>query len=259
VPELPEIAAAVEQLAQAIAGRTILRLEVLHAAIAKKMPAKAASSLSGIVIAGVERRGKHQIVRLGDGRVIVAHFRLNGEWEVGRHDDPLPRFARAVLTMDDGTRVVLVDSRALSSLVLAATAEQVLPRMGPEADDPAFTADALGAALAKRRGPIKPVLLDQRVVAGLGNIYAAEALWLAKISPFAPASKLGPERRARLVRAIKDVLRRAPSGRYWMSDRVTNWRVYDREGQACKRCGGKIRRSAQGGRSTFHCPSCQTR
>ena len=131
--------------------------------------------------------------------------------------------------------------------------------MGPEADDPAFTADALGAALAKRRGPIKPALLDQRVVAGLGNIYAAEALWLAKISPFTPASKLGAERRTRLVRAIRDVLRRAPSGRYWMSDRVTNWRVYDREGQKCKRCDGRIKRSVQGGRSTFHCAKCQRR
>jgi len=259
VPELPEIAAAVEQLAQAIAGKTVLRLEVLHAAIARKMPRPAAASLAGIVVAGVARRGKHQVIRLGDGRVIVAHFRLNGEWEVGRHDDPVPRFARAVLAMDDGTRVVLVDSRALSSLVLAATAEQVLPRMGPEADDPSFTADTLGEALKKRRGPIKPALLDQRVVAGLGNIYAAEALWLAKISPFTPASKLGPARRARLVNAIRDVLRRAPSGRYWMSDRVTNWRVYDREGQKCKRCGGRIKRSAQAGRSTFHCPSCQKR
>ena len=259
MPELPEIAAAVEQLAQAIAGKTVVRLEVLHAALAKKMPRRAASSLRGIVIVGVERRGKHQVVRLGDGRVIVAHFRLNGEWEVGRQDDPVPRFARALLAMDDGTRVALVDSRALASLVLAATAAAVLPPMGPEADDPAFTAAALGAALAKRRGPIKPALLDQRVVAGLGNIYAVEALWLAKISPFTPASQLGPERRARLVRAIRDVLRRAPSGRYWMTDRVTNWRVYDREGAKCKRCDGRIRRSVQGGRSTFHCPRCQRR
>lgn len=259
MPELPEIAAAVEQLAEAIVGKTVVRLELLHAAFVRKMPRKAAASLDGIVIAGVVRRGKHQVVQLGDGRVIVAHFRLNGEWEVGRHDDPVPRFARALLAMHDGTRVALVDSRALSSLVLAAAAADVLPPMGPEADDPAFTAESLGAALARRRGPIKPALLDQKVVAGIGNIYAAEALWLAKLSPFTPASKLGAERRERLVRAIRDVLRRAPSGRYWMTDRVTNWRVYDREGAKCKRCAGRIKRSAQGGRSTFHCPSCQKR
>lgn len=259
MPELPEIAAAVEQLAHAIAGKTVLRVETLHAAIARKLSAKAAASLAGVVISGVGRRGKHQLIALGDGRVIVAHFRLNGEWEVGRHDDPVPRFARAIFAMSDGTRVALVDARALSSLVLATDAAKVLPRMGPEADDPAFTAESLGAALAKRRGPIKPALLDQRVVAGLGNIYAAEALWLARIAPTARASTLRPERLRRLVRAIKDVLRRAPSGRYWMTDRVTNWRVYDREGLRCKRCRGRIKRAVQGGRSTFYCPKCQGR
>ena len=259
MPELPEIAAAAAQLSAAITGKTIARVETLHPALARRLPAAAAASLAGRVVSRVDRRGKHQIIRIDDGRVLVVHFRLNGEWSVARRGDPPPRFARALLAMTDGTHVTLVDSRALCSLDLAASAEAALPRLGPEATDAAFTPAALAAALARRRGPIKPALLDQRVVAGLGNIYAAEALWLARLSPFTSAAKLGPARLTRLVRAIRDVLRRAPAGRYWMDDRETNWRVYDREGAKCRRCGGKIRRSAQAGRSTFHCPGCQRR
>jgi formamidopyrimidine-DNA glycosylase len=259
VPELPEISAAAAQLEAAIAGKTIASAEVFHAALARRLPARALASLAGRVVSGIARRGKHQLVLFADGSALVAHFRLNGEWDVAREGDALPRFARAVLLMTDGTRVALVDSRALSSLELAATPEAVLPRLGPEPMDAGFTPAALGAALARRRGAIKPALLDQAVVAGLGNIYAAEALWLARLSPFAPAAKLGPVRLARLVKAIRDVLRRAPAGRYWMDDRVTRWRVYDREGMRCRRCGGAVRRSVQAGRSTFHCPACQRR
>ena len=259
MPELPEIAAAAAQLSAAIRGKTLARVAMLHPSFARRLPAAAAASLAGRTVAGVETRGKHQLIRLDDGRVLAAHFRLDGEWEVARAGDPLPRFARAVLETTDGTRVTLVDSRALATLALADRAESLLPRLGPEPTSAGFTPDALGAALARRRGAIKPALLDQRVVAGLGNIYAAEALWLARISPFAAAASLGAARRARLVRAIRDVLRRAPQGRYWMDDRVTNWRVYDREGARCRRCGGRIRRRAQAGRSTFYCPECQRR
>jgi formamidopyrimidine-DNA glycosylase len=259
MPELPEIEAAADQLRAALAGGTIAAVAVSHPSFARRLPAKLANALAGRVVAAVERRGKHQIVRLQGGGVLVVHFRLNGEWDVGRAGDVPPRFSRVAIVLANGTRVSLADSRALSTFEFADDAESVLPRMGPEATDAAFTADALGAALARKKGAIKPALLDQRVVAGLGNIYVAEALWLAKIDPRVSAAKLGAPRRARLVKAIKDVLRRAPSGRYWMSDRVTNWRVYDREGMRCRRCGGVIRRIAQAGRSTFFCPSCQAR
>ena len=259
MPELPEIEAAAAQLRAALRGGTIASIEVAHPAFARRLPAQAAGALAGRAVDGVDRRGKHQIIRFTGGGVVLVHFRLNGEWEIGRAGDAAPRFSRVAITLTNGTRVSLVDSRALSTLEFASTAESKLPRMGPEATDAAFTANALGDAVARKKGAIKPALLDQRVVAGLGNIYAAEALWLAQISPLASAAKLGPARRARLVKAIRDVLRRAPSGRYWMSDRVTNWRVYDREGDRCRRCGGRIRRIAQAGRSTFYCSSCQRR
>jgi formamidopyrimidine-DNA glycosylase len=262
MPELPEITAAALQLSSALKGKTLARAETLHKSFTRRLPKKHSASLPGRTVSTVTRRGKHQLLHFTDGAVLLAHFRLNGEWDVARDGDPIPRFARVVLTATDGTRVSLVDSRALSTLELAASAEQAaakLPDLGPEPDQPAFTAAALGASLARRRGPIKPALLDQRIVAGLGNIYTVEALWLARISPATPAAKLGPARLTRLVKAIRDVLRRAPAGRYWMDDRVTNWRVYDREGSPCRRCGARIRRVAQGGRSTYHCPGCQTR
>ena len=262
MPELPEITAAAAQFSAALQGKTLARAETLHRSFTRRLPKKHADSLAGRTVTSVTRRGKHQLIHFSHGAVLLAHFRLNGEWEVARDGDPVPRFARVILTAANGTRVALVDSRALSSLELAASAEAAaaaLPDLGPEPDDPAFSAHTLGASLARRRGPIKLALLDQRVVAGLGNIYTVEALWLAQLSPFAPAAKLGPARLTRLVRAIRDVLRRAPAGRYWLADRVTNWRVYDREGSACRRCGTRIRRATQGARSTYYCPGCQKR
>jgi len=259
MPELPEVEAAARALARAVRGRTIARVEVLHPALARRLAPAAARSLAGRRIVGVTRRGKHQLIALDDGRVLVAHFRLNGDWVIGRDGEPLPRFARAAIVCTDGRRVVLEDSRALCTLEVAARAEEALPALGPEPLSRGFTPAVLGAALARRRGPVKPALLDQRVVAGLGNIYAAEALWLARVSPFARASSLGAARLAVLVRAIKQVLRRAPPGRYWLADGERTWRVYDREGERCRRCGAAIRRRVQAGRSTFYCPACQRR
>src|SRR5699024_4119371 len=122
-----------------------------------------------------------------------------------------------------------------------------VPSLGLEPIDPAFDAAALGAALRTRRGPIKPVLLDQRVVAGLGNIYAAEALWRARVSPRVAARSLGPARLARLATAMRDVLTEAVSnpGRYRTGESAVEMHVYDREGRPCSRCGATIRRIVQ--------------
>jgi formamidopyrimidine-DNA glycosylase len=197
------------------------------------------------------------LLHLDDGAVLAVHFRLNGEWSFSRDDEPDPPHTRAALDLDDGTRVVLVDSRALSTLTLHESTADALPALGPEPFDSAFTAASLGASLARRHGPIKSALLDQRVVAGLGNIYAAESLWRARIHPQARASALSAARRARLIDAIREVLRRAPAGRYWADERAARWNVYDREGTPCSRCGTHIRRIVQGGRSTYFCPRCQ--
>src|SRR6185436_11795595 len=131
-------------------------------------------SLRGARIDSVERRGKHQLFHLSDGRVLHAHFRMTGDRQIDRAADPRPRFARALLELDDDSRVVLEDPRALSTLDLHPAGAPPELGLGPEPTDPALTAKTFAAVLSKRRGPIKPVLLDQRVIAGLGNIYAAE-------------------------------------------------------------------------------------
>jgi formamidopyrimidine-DNA glycosylase len=212
--------------------------------------------LRGARIAAVERRGKHQLVRLDDGRVIHAHFRMTGDWEEGRVADPLPRFARAAIELESGARIVLDDPRALSTVDVHAPGQLPDLGLGPEPSDLALTADTLHAALAKKRGPIKPVLLDQRVIAGLGNIYAAESLWRAKIAPTAPAASLNARQVAALLSAIRFVIDRATGARYTDSS-VSRLDVYDREGKPCRRCRTPIERIVQAGRSTYFCPNCQ--
>ncbi len=185
-----------------------------------------------------------------------AHFRMTGDWTVDAAADALPRFARAAIVFDDGSRVVLDDPRALSTLDLHAADAPPDLGLGLEPNDPRLTPDSLRALLAKRRGPIKPVLLDQRVIAGLGNIYAAEALWHAKISPRAKASALTRDEVARLLTAIRRVIDRATGARYTDSS-VTRLAVYDRAGKPCRRCKTPIERIVQAGRSTYFCPHCQ--
>ena len=181
---------------------------------------------------------------------------MNGDWMMADTGAPLPRFARAVLDFDDGSALVFVDSRALGTIDVHPAGAELDLGLGPDAADPEWTAEQLAAALAPRRGPIKPALLDQRLVAGLGNIYAAESLWRARISPFAPCSSLGRQQIAKLRKAIDAVLVRATGSRYTDDDTVT-LDVYDREGSPCRRCGTLIERVVQAGRSTYYCPRCQ--
>jgi formamidopyrimidine-DNA glycosylase len=220
---------------------------------------EALASLAGRRVARVTRRGKHQLLHLEGGGVVHVHFRMNGDWAVGRDGEPAPRYERASLAFTDGTRVSLVDSRALCTLTVHESEAAALPDLGLEATDPSLDAATLGAALARRRIPIKVALLDQRVVAGLGNIYAAESLWYARISPLAPAASLSAARLDRLIEGMRTALRVAEEepGRYGRGEATARMEVYDREGEPCSRCGTRIRRIVQAGRSTYFCPKCQ--
>lgn len=256
MPELPEVQAAVDVLRRRAQGHVIARLRLLHPALRRRVSPRALRALAGARIGRVERRGKHQLLHLDDGRTLHVHFRMNGEWEGGRVGAPLPRFARAELDFTDGTRLVLVDSRALATLDVHPAGVDLALGLGPDAADPAWTAEQLGEALASRRGPIKPALLDQKLVAGLGNIYAAESLWRARIDPRLSARELVPSRVKKLRQAIARVLDRATGSRYTDDDRV-KLDVYDREGKPCRRCRTPIERIVQAGRSTYFCPVCQ--
>ncbi len=264
MPELPEVENAAHRLRKALVGRTIVAARALHPALAKSLTATDCLELEGRTVAAVERRAKFQLVHLDDGQLIEVHFRMTGDWDIGRVDDPPPLLERARLTCADGTRVSLVDARAFGVIRRHAAGAFVMPALGPEPLDESFDATVLSAVLRAKRGPIKPVLLDQRVVAGLGNIYAAEALWEARIRPDAPANSLSLARVARLRDAIQLVLNAAPSGRYYERNGTESddpsgeqWRVYGREGEPCRRCGHRIARVTQAGRSTFLCRKCQ--
>lgn len=257
MPELPEVERAARALRAATVGRRITRVRVLHPSLRKKLPPADQRRLVGRTVRDVVRRGKHQLIHLDDGTSLVAHFRMNGDWSVGSVGAEREPYARAELELDDGTRVTLADSRALATLVRADDPASVLPPLGPEPDDPSLTPASLAATLARRRGAIKPALLDQRVIAGVGNIYAAEALWRARIDPRTPAHALSPALLKRLIAAIRTTLRLAPAARYQSEAATARWNVYDREGLTCRRCGGTVTRLVQAGRSTYYCPRCQ--
>lgn len=256
MPELPEVQAAVDVLRRRAQGREIARLRLLHPALRRRVSPRVLRALVGARVGRVERRGKHQLLHLEDGRILHVHFRMNGDWEESAVGVALPRFARAVLEFSDGTSLVLVDSRALATLDVHPAGADLALGLGPDAADPSWTAAQLTDALAARRGPIKPALLDQKLVAGLGNIYAAESLWRARIDPRLPGRELAPARVRRLRQAIARVIERATGSRYTDDDRVT-LDVYDREGKPCRRCGTPIERIVQAGRSTYFCPACQ--
>ena len=273
MPELPEVERAATMLRAAAVGHTILDVRALHPAIARTLTPHAIRTLRDRTIERVERRAKHQLVYLDDGHVLEIHFKMTGDWAIGLEGDEDRPLERARITLDNGTRISLIDGRAFAVMRVHAPGGLSLPKLGPEPDDVAFDAAYLhGVLQPKKKQSIKLALLDQRTVAGLGNIYAAEALWEARMNPTALASALSPEQCKRLVAAIKLVLERAPAARYYdrdgrsltgdtalsgMSDDA--WRAYGREGLPCVRCATPIERITQGARSTYYCPECQAR
>jgi formamidopyrimidine-DNA glycosylase len=259
MPELPEVEKAARQLARAALGKTITSARAIHPALKRKFPPSRSRRVKGKRIEAIERRGKHQLLRLDNGDTLVVHFRMNGDWEFGRTTDQLDRFARAVFDLADGTRVSLVDQRALSAITLDKEGSSSLPRLGREASDPQLDADYLFDVLKRKKIAIKPALMDQSVLAGIGNIYAAEALWEAEMDPRVSAAKVDRPKLEKLVAAIRLVLspkKRRP-GRYTDTRGTSRFAVYDREGKICRRCGGIIERIVQAGRSTYFCPDCQ--
>jgi formamidopyrimidine-DNA glycosylase len=187
---------------------------------------------------------------------------MTGDW-LAPGPGAIPRTVRAILTFDDGTSLALDDPRALSVLTLH-NEPAGDDGIGPDALDPALRAVELGGRLATRRIPIKVALLDQRIVAGIGNIYACEALWRARIDPRIPASRVKPTTLPALLRAIRATLNAAlkRQQRYYGSSEdwsdASRFAVYDREGEPCRRCRTRIKRITQAARSTYFCPKCQS-
>ena len=267
MPELPEVETIRAQLALRLEGRTLARVEILDPRLTRPFDLfEVAEELEGDRVVAVERRGKYLVMRLESGLALVVHLRMTGGFGFvpASHE-------RAVLELDDGSRLVYRDVRRFGTWFVldADDAESYLEmKNGPEPLGPGFTAEWLAARLAQRRAALKAVLLDQRVVAGLGNIYADEALWRARLNPLRPANDLAPEEVRRLLRAIRAVLRKgierqgstlrdyaAPDGSTGVMQE--EFRVYGREGEPCPRCRTPIAKGRVGGRGTWFCPRCQ--
>jgi formamidopyrimidine-DNA glycosylase len=239
-------------------------VSVHHRAQRRSLPSAAARRVAGDQVLQVERRGKYQVLHLSSGRALAVHFRMNGDWETMEPGAPTPPHSRVVIHLSGGVALALTDSRALATVTLHPAGTSPFPDLGPEANTDAFDARWLAEWFRKRRGPVKPALLDQRAVAGIGNIYASEALWSARIDPGTPVNQLDAPALARLVRAVKRVMAKAlrGAGRYYNADGSSNalrFNVYDREKKPCRRCGTPITRIMQAGRSTYFCGACAKR
>lgn len=256
MPELPEVERAARKIRRSVVGKVIARVRLLHPSLERRITRRALASLRGRRVTEVAQRAKHQLLMLDDDRSLHVHFRMAGDWALDHVDDELPRSARAAVEFTDGTRLLLVDPRALSSLLLLPKGKTPFDQLGPDPWSPDFDR-ALSDALARRRTPVKPALLDQRVAAGVGNIYAAEALWQARIDPAAPANSLSASQVQDLAAAIRTVLGRARAGGRRYREGENRFQVYDREGEPCRRCGTPIERIVQAGRSTCFCSQCQ--
>jgi formamidopyrimidine-DNA glycosylase len=272
VPELPEVEAVRLELAPAMRGARFQQVIVRRAGLRTLFPTGFAQRLRGRTVRALTRRGKYLLAELSSGDTLLMHLGMSGSFEVERH-----RHARAdatpdphdhvVFRMSSGATITFNDPRRFGVMDLLPFGVQhpALGAMGPEPLSPDFDAAALARACAGRKVSLKAALLDQRIVAGLGNIYASEALNLARLSPRRRASRIatpsGAPRDAavRLVNAIKTILQNAIDRQSLPRYRASRFRVYDREGQPCPtpRCAGSIRRITQAGRSTFYCPVCQ--
>ncbi len=280
MPELPEVETVMRGLAARLAGRVIQQATLNRADLRWPIPPNLAARLTGARVLGLSRRAKYIFVRLDGGDSVLLHLGMSGRMNISRLGlaDPLPVLhEHLVLITEDGWRIALVDPRRFGSLDLLPTAEEsshrLLAGLGPEPLGNAFTSETLSAALAGRRTPIKAALLDQRVVAGLGNIYVCEALYRARISPRRLAASVAGARAARLVPAIRATLTEAiAAGGSSLRDYVQPtgelgyfqhaWKVYGRAGEPCEACPGPpacggIARIVQSGRSTFFCPKVQ--
>ncbi|MDQ6925032.1 MAG: formamidopyrimidine-DNA glycosylase [Candidatus Eremiobacteraeota bacterium] len=249
------------RLRPAVIGRTIRGVRTLHRVVGRTLPPEDASLLAGRQIVAVERWAKYQLLQLDDGSALEAHFRMAGDWAFGpTSTSHTLRHARAAIDLDDDSTVTLTDGRGFATLRRIPPGTPP-PTRAPDALDAEFDAAYLARVLAGRRQAIKPTLLDQALIGGIGNIYASEALWQVRIDPRTPASRVGPRRVARLALAIGETLTAAIAhpGRYAEGEATDRLAVYDREGEPCLRCGRAILRVVQSGRSTYYCPGCQRR
>lgn len=268
MPELPEVETTVRGLKPVLKGARIERVTLRRGDLRRPFPQDLGQRLTGATVTGLGRRAKYGLIETDRGDTLVFHLGMSGRWridpgELGKHDH---------FVIETGKhRLALNDARRFGSVDIVPSAElaewPAFAALGPEPLGPDFDAAHLVAAFKGRQAPVKALLLDQRIVAGLGNIYVCEALYLARIAPARAAGTISKARLANLVEAVRDVLTAAiraggstlrdyarPDGE--LGYFAKEWCVYGREGEPCA-CGGLVARRVDSGRSTFWCPRCQ--
>ncbi|AKM08755.1 bifunctional DNA-formamidopyrimidine glycosylase/DNA-(apurinic or apyrimidinic site) lyase [Pelagerythrobacter marensis] len=270
MPELPEVETTVRGLARYLEGERIVRVAVNRPDMRRPFPPELVQMLTGARVTGLARRAKFGLIHTDRDRTLVFHLGMSGRWRIDpegadKHDHLVLETADHRFALNDARRFGWVDLVATDALDSVPT----FAAMGPEPLGPGLSAGHLLRALAGRKQAIKLLLLDQRIVAGLGNIYVCEALFRARIDPRKAGGRVSRAALDRLVPAIREVLEQSiadggstlrdyarPDGE--LGYFATRFDVYGREGESCRRCeGGTVRRVAQGGRSTWFCPRCQ--
>jgi formamidopyrimidine-DNA glycosylase len=273
MPELPEVETVRRRLEPVLVGRRFDRVEILDPRLTRpEDPVEVAAELTGERVRAVDRRGKYVVVRFESCRVLLVHLRMTGTL---LHVDKAPAedpHLRAVVRLDDGSGLIYRDVRRFGTWLLAEPGEAdpyLKARLGREPLAQTFTTKRLGETLAGRRAPVKAAILDQRRLAGVGNIYADEALWRARIHPQRPAGELGEDELRALHRGIRAALKagiarqgatlrdyRTPDG--GSGKMQHEFKVYGREGEPCERCRRPIEKTRAAGRGTWFCPGCQS-
>jgi formamidopyrimidine-DNA glycosylase len=270
MPELPEVETYARDLAAVLPGRVLRGATVdWPNQLPRNGPAELAGRIGGQRFASVGRRGKYLVLELSCDWLLI-HLKMSGRLQVVPAGTPVDRHAHVVFQLDRGDELRFHDPRRFGRVYLLADPSGVLGALGPEPLDPAFDHRQFRAALGGRRGRLKPRLLDQRFVAGLGNIYTDESLWRARLHPLQPVERLAGADADRLLDAIRQVLTEAIAARGTslsaggFRDLTGNpgemqgtLAVFGRTGQPCPACGGPVQRLAVGGRGTHVCPRCQ--
>jgi len=275
MPELPEVETVMRGLQPHLEGRRITKAQLNRKDLRVPFPRGFAKKLEGVEVERLQRRAKYMLWYLSTGDAVIVHLGMSGKFTIYQKAETFEpaKHDHVVITTDKGTRLVYTDHRRFGLMTLVKQsgidAHPYFLAMGPEPLGNEFSGPALSAALKGKKAPIKAALLDQRVVAGLGNIYVCEALWRARISPRRLAGSVAGARAERLVPVIKDILNEAiAAGGSTLRDFARTdgelgyfqhrFDVYDREGSTCNSCeSGKIQRFVQAGRSTYFCPKCQ--
>lgn len=270
MPELPEVETVAQGLRPQLISRTFVDIQVLWERSIDRPDARAfCVALRGASVIGVTRRGKFITLALDTGQTLLTHLRMTGKFLIQRDLDDDPH-TRVRFQLDDGRFLIFSDTRKFGRMYLVDNPLEVVGELGPEPLSTEFTPQRLAEMLASRRGRIKPLLLNQTFIAGLGNIYTDEALWRARLHPLRTANSLMSDEIARLHKGVVSILQDAIEGggtslqdnQYRQPDGGGGayqnlLAVYGREGDACPRCHGKIERITLGQRGTHFCPTCQ--